>query len=203
MILNIKQKYKNIFSAEFDVYDDNIVVANIQVQGASGSKECKCLINYKGRPIVLDNIKDMKINAKKRNRIYRITYDNKVVGHLYQTKQGLFSKKKSIQLSLPASLCDNYKILKEEKLINMIYQGSMQIGEFERSTTIIDMMYHYNLYAINEEYAVKSLLILLYNYIINGFNPGEKVANSYEKKEFKNNKKDLLKYNSEFKYQVK
>ncbi len=172
MELKIEQRLKELYSADFNIIENDSVVGNIHVSGSAlypipvsikiQFKDQEILMNYNSKGITDEQ------------RLYKITRNNNEYGSTYEKKQKtgflsyvyyqmLETNGKEYQLGYEgAGECQLEGVTKTDKGYDVI---------------IYDELYNYIIKCSDDmEEAVRSIILTAYKYGIAHFNPGEKIT---------------------------
>lgn len=203
MIIELKQKNKELFEANFEILQNNNQIGNINIKGKLGSMEVKATGVFSNQELELN----YKGERNGQYRPYNITIDKKEIGEIYQCnkKTGLFSSYDYIELLYNSKKYIEYSIgLGKEGGKLPIYLNDEQIAQIDTEAIIYDDLYNYKLYIMNNENALIAIIIACYNYINACFEPGVKQEKSIYKNYSKTFDKYLIsKYNSDWIKNVK
>lgn len=204
MYLELVQRNKELFTADFDIVEKQVAVGTLHLQGKLGSLDAKIAIQYRSNEITLtpgiDNIETL---AKNPFRPYTIAFNGVDKGVIYQAeiKTGIFSKIEYHQMELSGQAYELYPIgFGSEGAKNPIYAGVEQRGLVEKDCEIINDLHTYKITCVDELSAILSLMFAAYMYVNAAFKPGVAVTKSVHKVVSKTTNKSLLqKYDPSFK----
>lgn len=204
MYLELVQRSKELFTADFDIVENQSAVGSLALQGKLGSLDAKITIQYRGSEISLTpGVRDFNILAKKPFRPYTIAFNGNNKGVICQTeiKTGMFSKIEFHQIEMSGQIYEMYPIgFGNEGAKNPIYVGNDQRGLIEKDCEIINDLHIYKITCVDELSAIIGLLFAAYMYVNAAFKPGVAVTKSVHKVISKTTNKALLqKYNPSFK----
>jgi len=186
MKIYLKQKSKELFTAEFDIVKDENVIGNVFVQGKLTSMEAKTTIKLQGTEIVM--IPKMKLFTG-RYRSYNITINNALCGSIYQkkVKNGFFSSAYINTLEY-----NGKEYMDEGNGMGTSHLEGMVETEKGYEVTIYNDMFNFEIECGEElEDLYKTLVYTIYKYLVGifysgsqtvrYFKPGEKITNSVQK----------------------
>ena len=194
MKLQLKQINKDLFSATFEIIENEKTIGNISLEGHFGSMETT--LNGK----IYDHHFFLKYNvsSKEKFRMYDILENNIRVGEVYQTifKNNIFSKYEYIKCVYENSEYCSYSIGLENKAVNCIYLGNKQVAQIEKDGTVYNDLHEFVIYAKDKQNLLIGLIVSCYMYINTCYKPGIKTKQSVVKNYSKTTNKNLLtKYN--------
>lgn len=204
MYIELVQRNKDLFTANFDIVEKQSVVGSLDLQGKLGSLDALITINYRGNEMTLTpGVRDFDIIAKKPFRPYTIAFNNVNKGVMCQTeiKTGLFSKIEYHQIEISGQIFEMYPIgFGNEGAKNPIFVGSDQCGLIEKDCEVINDLHNYKLTCVDEHSIIIGVLFAAYMYVNAAFKPGVAVTKSVHKVISKTTNKTLLqKYDPSFK----
>lgn len=205
MYIELVQRNKELFTADFEIVENQSVVGSLALQGKLGSLDAKITIQYRGSEISLTpGVRDFDILAKKPFRPYTIAFNGINKGVICQTKikTGIFSKVEFHQIEMSGQIYEMYPIgFGNEGAKNPIYVGNDQRGLIEKDCEVINDLHIYKITCVDELSAIIGLLFASYMYVNAAFKPGVAVAKSVHKVISKTTNKTLLqKYDPSFKH---
>ena len=203
MILEIKQKVKELFEAEFIVEANDSVLGEAKLVGKLGHMEGNWFIRYEDLTISMSYGKRNLPRGDKPFRPYDIFIDNKAVGTVYQTdvkEGGFFSTYPIHKLYLNGTYYTKYPIsFGDEGSKSPIILDNVQIAEIHKSSLVCNELHEYCSFITDRRYGLVCLVFCLYAYVMTSFKPGKKPTMSVRKISFTDTNKYLLaKYNPEF-----
>ena len=204
MHLDLVQRDKGLFTADFDITENQTVVGTANLQGKLGSLDGQIIIKYRDDEINLTpGVRGFDINAKNPFRPYTIAYNGIDKGAVCQAeiKTGLFSKIEYHHIEVDGQIYEMYPIgFGIEGAKNPIYVGNEQCGLIEKDCEVIDDLHNYEMTCIDESSAIIALLFAIYMYVNAAFKPGVAATKSVHRVISKSTNKTLLeKYDPSFK----
>lgn len=204
MYIELVQKNKELFTADFDIVENQSIVGSLALQGKLGSLDAKIIIQYRGSEMSLTpGVRDFDILAKKPFRPYTIALNGNDKGVICQTeiKTGMFSKIEFHQIEMSGQIYEMYPIgFGDKGSKNPIYMGCEQCGLIEKDCEVVNDLHNYKITCVDENSATIGLLFSSYMYVNSAFKPGVAVTKSTHKVISKSTNKTLLqKYNPSFK----
>ena len=173
----IKQTNKDLFSANFDIIENDEIIGNLYLKGHLGTPEVKLTGKLFDKEFYMERAKQ----AKGKFRPYSISENNNIVGEVYQAeeKKGWFSSKAYTQCIYNGQEYNSYGVaLINGKSIDAIFNNEKQIAQCENDTTIHEELYNFDIYCNTREEAFVSTLTVISRYIIGFYKAGEKVTKS-------------------------
>lgn len=202
MIINVIQKNKELFEANFNIVSNENVLGTINVKGKLGSMEVFLNGTYNSIPFTFKYIGGMLIkNKNKKFRPYQIIESNNVIGEIYQTnkKTVLFSGYGYNTLIFNNNIYNEYGIGLGKESKFPIYFNNIQISQIDTESIIYNDLHNYKIYIKEDKYSLISIIFACYMYINAGFKPGIEVKKSVVKYYNKTTNKELnSKYNPEW-----
>ncbi len=201
MNLLLKQKSKDLFKAEFEILENDIVVGNIFLQGKLGSMEVELNLIIYNQNLSLKYSTDKTDKIIKKFRPYSILQDNNIIGEMFQTefRKNIFSKYDFNRCIYNNKEYNLYSIGLGKKSASVLYSDNTQLAQIEKEGIVYNDLHNYNIYSIDKESASISVLMSIYMYISTCYKPGIKVKESVVKNYSKTTNKELLnKYNPEW-----
>ena len=194
MQLILKQKDKKLFSANFEIIENNNIVGNISMEGKVGTMEVSLNGLLYEKKFNLKCLSEIKTGNNKRFRPYNILENSNVIGQIYQTefKRSIFSKYDYNKCFYKEQEYNLYSIGLGEKSVNVLFKDNVQIAQIEKDGTIYNDLHNYNIYSIDRESTFISVLMSCYMYIIACYKPGLKITDSVKKVYSKTTNKDLI-----------
>lgn len=176
----LKQKSKELYTAEFDLIQNEKVMGNVYVKGRMTSMEATVTIRFQNREFVMEHCKKRERNQY---RFYKITSNNEEYGTIFQRKYktGFMSCE---YRPILVSNCSEYEI--NGNGIGRIDLQGLVKNEKGYTLTIQNDMYNFDIECsdnIDELY--RTLIHAIYRYIIAYFNPGEKVSKFISKRYYR------------------
>lgn len=198
-IISIKQTKKDLFSAEFDIIQDNNKVGYMKLIGYLGTREGNWEINF------LDyNIKTRKapgLSKTKRFRKQNIFIDDLEVGNIYQTCTGNWFNTgiDYHYINLNNREYELYPIGLGKEVKSPLYSEGKQVALIKKDLLVYDCLNIFDIYAIDKQEALISVLMCAYMYLIAYYEPGKKMIKSVQKGYSLTKNEELIqKYNPEF-----
>lgn len=191
----LKQVSKELFSADFEILENNIVIGTLNLKGHLGTNEVK----------LTGKLHDKEFSMKRQHgekgkfRPYSIIDEENIIGEVYQTeiKLGFFKSKVYKKCILNNEEFNSYGISFEDKGINCIYDNAKQIAQYENSNTVYNELYYYEIFCKEEKELLISIFFAIHGYIIACYKAGEKVTKSV--RTFNSNSKEWIeKYDPEW-----
>lgn len=201
MKLILKQIEKDLFSANFEILQDNNIVGNVSLKGELVTNEACLVGTLYGKTFELNCVSKFFAGSNEKFRPYNILENNDVVGEIYQTefKKNIFSKYEYDKCIYNQKEYNLYSVGLGEKIVDMLYQDNIQIAQIEKEGTIYNDLHVYDIYSINEDSAFIAVLFSCYMYVIACYKAGEKVVQSVKKTYNKTLNKELIaKYNPDW-----
>lgn len=197
MYLLLKQKIKNLYSAEFEILEGNKIVGNFLLKGTPVSME-----TYLSGNIYDKNFSFNYINTSAtKYKLYDILEENNKVGQIYQTKSkgNIFSKYDYVKCFYKNKEYNSYGIGIGKKAVSCVYKNNIQVAQIEKDGLVYNDLHNFDIYTNNIEDLYIALLISCYLYINSCYKPGVQVKKSYSKTYSKTTNKHLLeKYNPDW-----
>lgn len=199
MIINIRQKEKEMFEAKFEIVSNDKILGSINAKGKLGSMEV--FLNGIYNNISFELKCDGSSLYKTKNnkfRPYQVIVSGNNVGKVYQKdkKTGIFSKYSYNELNYNGKVYKEYGIGLGRESKNPIYLDEKQIAQIDEDTIIYNDLYNYKIYIKNDNYSLLSIIFVCYMYINAGFKSGLKTKKSVVKYYNKTTNKELnSKYN--------
>lgn len=203
MILEIKQKAKDLFEADFVIEAENSVLGEAKLVGKLGHMEGNWFISYDGLTVSMSYGKRNLPRGDKPFRPYDIFIDKKAVGTVYQTdvkEGGFFSTYPVHKLYLNGIYYTRYPIsFGDEGSKSPIYLDNIQIAEIHKSSLVYNELHEYYSFISDKKYGLVCALFCFYAYVMTSFKPGKKPIMSVRKISFTDTNQYLLaKYNPDF-----
>lgn len=206
MQLLLKQQSKDLFSGEFEIFNNNELVGNVSFEGKLGSIEANFVGTIFGKDFSLKCENEILTGPNKKFRPYNIIVSDNIIGEVYQTeyKKNIFSKYDYIKCLYNQKEYNLYSIGLGEKGVCSLYCNEEQIAEINKDGIIYNDLHNYDIYSIDENSALIAILMSCYMYVMACYKPGVKVTESLKKNYSKTTNKDLIsKYNPEWINSVK
>lgn len=192
MIIDIKQKNKEIYEANFEIISFNNIVGFINVKGKLGTWKISLNGIYNNIPFEF-KYKHLSLRERiKKFKSYQIFVSGNRVGEVYQTdnKEGI--KYSYNELIYNGDCYKEYGISLGDVSKNLIYLNDEQVAQIEKEDIVYNDLHNYRIYIKNNDYALVSIVIACYMYINACFEPGVKVTKSVVKYYDKTTNKELL-----------
>lgn len=202
MMIDIRQKNKEMYEADFEIISNGNILGSINVKGKLASMESSLIGNFNNIPFELKYTGGLFTKTKnKKFRPYQIIVSEKNVGEIYQTnkKTGLFGNYEYTELIYNNEIYKEYGIGLGTESKCPIYMNDIQVAQIDTEQIIYNDLHNYKIYVKNDNYSLISIIIACYMYIIAGFKPGIKVKQSVVKYYNRTINKELnSKYNPEW-----
>lgn len=177
----VKQINKELFEANFDIIENDVVVGNLHLKGHLGTPEVKLTGKLYDREFYMERIKQ----SKGKFRPYSISENNNIVGEVYQAEAEQSWWKKMLS-SKPYFKCvyngqeynSDAVAIVDNKVIAAIFNNEKQIAQCENDTTIYNELYNFDIYCNTTEEVLISVFIISFRYIMGYYKAGEKVTKS-------------------------
>ena len=177
----IRQKDKELVSANFDIVENDEVIGNLYLKGHIATPEVRLTGKLFGKEFYMERTKQ----TKGKFRPYSISENNNIVGEVYQA-EGEQSWWKRMLENKPYTKClyngqeyNSYGVaVIDGKAVAAIFNNEKQIAQCENDTTIHDELYNFDIYCNTREDAFVCVLTAIYRYIIGFYKAGEKVTKS-------------------------
>lgn len=206
MIVDIIQKNKELFSAEFDIIENNSRIGTMRFQtkmyNTKGSWEC----NYKGCQFLLKSEKHNR--SESATRPYSLYINNNLYGRVLSSDKRVIADMgiNVYQLYYGNNVIEMYTVGKGKEMDQIdypVYSGNYEVALFEKPRVVINDLHNYHLTSLDDNSTFESIILCCYNYALVYFNKGVK----YTKSRFEYNyntidREYLLKDNPYFKYNV-
>lgn len=194
MKILIKQTSKELYSANFEILEDNKLIGNLFLKGHIGSRDAD----------VGGELYNQEVNLKYNSfskRLYNIIENNNVVGKIYQIKRktGFLGASYEPKIEYMGNEYFVYPMGLGEKAVRPVYRNGLQIGQIENSGTIYNELYNFDVYCKEKSDLYITVISSIYCYIIGNYRAGEKPIETVKKVYTKTNDKYLLeKYNPDW-----
>lgn len=177
----IKQTNKDLYSANFDIIENEEIIGNLYLKGHLGTPEVKLTGKLFGKEFYMQRSKQ----TKEKFRPYSISENNDIVGEVYQADE-VQSWWKRMLGNKPYFKCiykgqeydSNAVAVIDGKVISAIFNNEKQIAQCELGTTIYNELYNFDIYCNTREDAFISVFITSFRYIMGNYKAGEKVIKS-------------------------
>lgn len=192
MVIDIIQKNKEMYEANFEIISYNNIVGTINVKGKIGTWKISLKGIYNNIPF---EFKYKKLGFKeglKKFRSYQIFVSGNSVGEVYQTDNIEGIKYSYNELIYNGDCYKEYGISFGDVAKNPIYLNDMQVAQIEKEAIIYNDLHNYKIYIKNKDYALVSIIFACHMYINASFKPGIKVTKSVVKYYDKTTNKELL-----------
>lgn len=202
MILELVQKNKDLFAAQFVIKRAAEQIGEASLQGRMGSMEAAIRGTFYN--IDFEMTFDRR-NAlgKKMFRPYLLKQGGMEVGSVYQTihKEGMFKSYEYHHMVKDGMLYDLFPIgFGDEGGKCPIYLDCEQIAQVEKDCVVYNDLHNYRIFAADENAAFIAVLFCMYMYVNACYRPGEKAVSSKVKSvSVTTNKLLKEKYNPYFK----
>ena len=176
----LKQKSKELYTADFDIIKDENIIGNVFVQGRIGSMEARTTIKLPNAEIVME---PRGRASRNQYRLYNITINNDEHGYIYQRKYktGFLAWEYKHVLEY-----DGNEYIGEGNGIGTSKLDGMIKNENGYELTIYNDMYNYDVECSEgNDDLYKTLIYTMYKYLIAYYKPGQKVTKSVQKIYFK------------------
>ena len=197
----LKQVNKELFSANFELLEDDKIIGTLFLKGSLGSPEVKLTGKIYDKEFSMKRSK----GSKGKFRPYAIIEDNNIVGEVYQAeiKTGFFSYKAYRKCIYKAKEYNTYDVaILDNKCVNSTYYNDSQIAQYYKDTTIYNDLYNFEIYCQNSDELFIIVITAIYAYITGFYKAGEKRTQSVTK--YKSKHVDFPeKYNPDWIKQVK
>lgn len=197
----LKQKSKEIYSAEFEILENDSVIGQAFINGKIGSMEAIVDGTFNDKSFQLKFANKILTGSNKKFRPYNIIENENITGEIFQTafKKNFFSKYEYIKCNYNEEEFKLYSIGLGSKSVCVIYKNDIQISQIEFSNVIYNDLHDYTIYIKNDDNIFISILLNYYLYVVGKFKPGVKVTKSVVKYYQKDSNKDLIsKYNPDW-----
>ena len=208
MILKIQQTKKELFSAAFDILHKEERVGTISVSGKLGSLEADIRVNVFGNIFTMKYAGGLFAEQKikkgyKSYRKYSISDATNDGGYIYQVdwQQKLFLTTSYHEMEYKGMRYNSYVVsLPAEGGRQSVYREGVQVAQINIPREVVNDLYNYTIYALDQKEAEMCAIICAYIYINAHFKPGEKAIKSYVKYYTTGTKDAFLleKYNPDF-----
>ena len=197
----LKQINKDLYSAEFEILENDKVVGKISLQGKLGSMEASLDGSFYDKSFKLDFVNKFLSGNDLKFRPYYIIENDNIIGEIYQTcfKKSILSESYYTKCIYEQKDYTSYSIGLGEKSVTTVYCNEVQISEIHKDGIVYNDLYIFELYADNREDAYITVLDAIYGYILGCYEPGIKVSKSVSKHYNKTTDKYLIsKYDPEW-----
>lgn len=197
----LKQKSKEMYSAEFEILENDNVVGQAFIKGKLSSMEAIVDGTFHNKNFSLRFSNKVLTGSSKKFRPYNIIENENLTGEIFQTvfKKNFFSKYEYIKCNYNKEEFKLYSIGLGDKSVCVIYKNDIQISQIEFSNVIYNDLHDYTIYIKDDDNIFISILLNYYLYVVGKFKPGVKVTKSVIKYYQKDFNKDLIsKYNPDW-----
>lgn len=197
----LKQKSKEMYSAEFEILENDNVVGQAFIKGKLSSMEAIVDGTFHNKNFFLRFSNKVLTGSSKKFRPYNIIENENLTGEIFQTvfKKNFFSKYEYIKCNYNKEEFKLYSIGLGDKSVCVIYKNDIQISQIEFSNVIYNDLHDYTIYIKDDDNIFISILLNYYLYVVGKFKPGVKVTKSVIKYYQKDFNKDLIsKYNPDW-----
>ena len=177
----IKQTNKDLFSANFDIIENDEIIGSIYLKGQIDTPEVKLTGKLFGKEFYMERTKQ----AKGKFRPYSISENNNIVGEVYQADaeqswwKRMLTNKSYTKCIYNGQEYNSYGVaVIDGKSIAAIFNNEKQLAQCENDTTIHDELYNFTIYCKTSEEVYISVLTAIHRYIIGFYKAGEKVTKS-------------------------
>lgn len=202
MLIEIIQKNKNLFEANFEIISNDNILGEINVKGKLESMEVSLNGIYNNIPFEFKYNGGVLFKTKdKKYRPYQIIKNNDTIGEIYQTnkKTGLFSNYDYNTLFYNNNIYNEYGVGLGNESKCPIYLNDIQVAQINKDSIVYNDLHNYKIYIKEDKYSFISIIFACYMYINAGFKPGIEVKKSVVKYYNKTTNKELnSKYNPEW-----
>lgn len=190
----LKQKNKEMYSAEFEILENDSVVGQVFINGKVGSIDAIVDGTFYNKNFSLKFANKVLPGSNKKFRPYNIIENKNITGETFQTvfKKNFFSKYEYIKCNYNEEEFKLYSIGFGDKQVYAIYKNDIQISQIEFSNVIYNNLHDYTIYIKDDDNTFISILLTCYLYVIGKFKPGVKVTKSVVKYYQKDSNKDLI-----------
>lgn len=197
----LKQKNKEMYSAEFEFLENDSAIGQAFIKGKLGSMDAIVDGTFHSKNFSLKFANKVLPGSNKKFRLYNIIENKNITGEIFQTifKKNFFSKYEYIKCNYNEEEFKLYLIGFGDKQVCVIYKNDVQISQIEFSNVIYNDLHDYIIYIKDDDNTFISILLTCYLYIVGKFKPGIKVTKSVVKYYQKDSNKDLIsKYNPDW-----
>lgn len=190
----LKQKNKEMYSAEFEILENDSVVGQVFINGKVGSIDAIVDGTFHNKNFSLKFANKVLPGSNKKFRPYNIIENKNITGETFQTvfKKNFFSKYEYIKCNYNEEEFKFYSIGFGDKQVCVIHKNDIQISQIEFSNAIYNDLHDYTIYIKDDDNTFISILLTCYLYVIGKFKPGVKVTKSVVKYYQKDSNKDLI-----------
>lgn len=200
MTVIIKQLNKELYSASFEIFQDNHIIGTIKLDGFPFTREANINVNILGKDFSI--VKDNKIfSTDKHFRTHTVLGFEKQ-GNICQKyeKDGFFSSKVYYHgLNYSDKDYRMYPIGMGEYSVCPVYLNGTQVAELTKNFTVKNDLHEFVIYGNNEKDVISTIVIAAYMYLIAYYTPGSKPIDTVHKGFSKcTDKRTLAKFNPDF-----
>ncbi len=190
MILELEQINRELYEANFRIRRGDDMAGAVHVQGRPGQMDAEVQVSVLGAGFFLSRegnpaapAQTKRRQDKKETAYHTYLIDGGRLGSICQVerKTGMFSTAGYHELLLENDVFQMYSKSFKTEGKSSIYCGDRQIAQVDTSAEIVDDMHHYRIYAAYVRGAEAALLFSVYQYILTGFKPGQKMTKGYHK----------------------
>ncbi len=200
MIIKIEQQIKDLFTATFKITSDGKTLGEATFNCHLATMDGQWSIRFIDKIITMKRVR--KIHCKS-FRPYSISINNKECGYVYQTdyKTGFFKPRiYHHRLELNNQITDIFPMGCGEIVKSPVFSNEQQVSLVEKSLLVENDLHNFDIFSINKDGDLASVLLCLYMYSIGYYKVGEKPIQTISKGYSISKEKELLdKYNPEFK----
>lgn len=209
MIVDFIQKSKELFSADFEIknndgleflgqlhYENEKGISKLSGEWSGKLFDREISLSFEEKSVIIN-----EINNCCRPCLIIIDGIKKGIIYQYTEKSGLFSNYSYYKMEYKENLYEMYPIgFGKEGAKNPVYLGKKQIAQIEKDFEVINDLHNFRVFSVDDVSALISILFSCYMYTISFYKHGIKVSISKEKNYSKTKNKALLeKYNPNFK----
>ena len=190
----LKQKNKEMYSAEFEILENDSVIGQAFIKGKLGSMEAIVDCTFHNKNLSLKFANKILTGSSKKFRPYNIIENENITGEIFQTvfRKNFFSKYEYIKCNYNEEEFKLYSIGLGDKSVCVIYENDIQISQIEFSNVVYNDLHDYTIYIKDDDNIFISILLNYYLYVVGKFKPGVKVSKSVVKYYQKDSNKDLI-----------
>ncbi len=206
MQLSLEQKVKDLFSGDFEIFNNNEQVGKISFEGKLASMEANISGTFYGKTFSLNCVNEMLTGSNIKFRPYNIIENNSIVGEIFQTeyRKNIFSKYEYIKCLYNQKEYKLYCIGLGKRGVCPLYYKDEQIAEINKDGIVYNDLHNYDIYSASKDCAFIALLASCYMYVTTCYKSGIKMTKSVKKNYSKTTNKELnLKYNPDWVNEIK
>lgn len=200
MKVTIKQMNKELYSASFEIFQNDCVIGTIKINGFSFTREANINVNILGKDFSI--IKDNKTLSTDKHFRSHTVFGFEEQGSICQKyeKDSFFSSKVYYHgLTYSDKDYRMYPIGMGEYSVCPVYLNGTQVTELTKSFTVKNDLHEFVIYGNNEKDIIATIVIAAYMYLIAYYNPGSKPIDTIHKGFSKcTEKRTLAKFNPDF-----